>query len=196
MGLKSNETAHRPSGNTSINMKIPKSTSEHAGTLIRVLDFDPAKHLLKVVKMADNKPLEPDAEVDSANKRKKPYDEVSSKILKTSLAADGPIIEANDNSVSMRGNADFGFYSFREGGANIIKGPLSIATEPHQIRISGLTTLNPLVTSGFASTIVTPVPMTIWSLPTAAMIKPLLQDVLIMGTIYAASAMSGAGGAA
>jgi len=178
-------------GNKSVRDKIPKSASEHSGTLVRIVDFDQSKHLVKVVKEVDNKPLLKDQTVDKAIEQKKRYEPTVEKVLKTSEANDGPIISANDNYVSMRGNDDFGFFSYREGGANIIKGPLSIATEPHQVRLAGLTTLNPLITSGFASTIVTPLPTTVWSLPTAAMIKPLLKDILIMGTILAAAGSAG-----
>jgi len=184
MSIKKN-LEHR--GNKSIRDKIPKSISEHAGTLIKIVDFDPAKHLVKVIRVADGKPLLKDQNVDKGIEQKKRFESTGEKVLKTSQASDGPIISANDNYVSMRGNSDFGFFSYREGGANIIKGPLSIATEPHQVRLSGLTTLNPLLTSGFASTIVTPIPTTIWSLPASAMIKPILKDVLIMGTILAAA---------
>lgn len=173
-------------GNKSISDMIPKAISEHKGTLVRIVDFDPAKHLVKVVTLADNKPLLKDQDTEEAPDQKKRYKHTGEKVLKTSQANDGPIISANDSFVSMRGNADYGFFSFREGGANIIKGPISFGVEPQQIRISGLTTLNPIATSGFASTIVTPIPMTNWSLPTAAAIKPILKDVLIMGTLLAA----------
>lgn len=173
-------------GNKSISDLIPKAMSEHKGTLVRIVDFDPGKHLLKVVKVSDNLPLMDDQQVDKAIEQKKRYEATGEKVLKTSLAQDGPIVSVNDSYASLRGNDDYGFFSFREGGGNIIKGPLSIATEPHQIRLSGLTTLNPLITSGFASTIVTPIPTTVWALPTAGAIKPILKDILVMGTLLAA----------
>jgi len=184
MSIKKNKE-HR--GNNSINNFIKKALSEFAGTLVKIVDFDPSKHLVKVVKVVDNKPLMKDQQVDEAIAQKKKFKHNGEKVLKTSQAADGPIIAANDNFVSMRGNADYGFFSYREGGGNIIKGPLSIATEPHQVRIAGMTTLNPLITSGFPSTIVTPIPTTVWAIPTAGMIKPILKDVLIMGTLVAAA---------
>lgn len=184
MSLNKN-TEHR--GNKSLNDFIKKATSEHAGTLVRIVDFDPAKHLVKVVKVADNQPLSKDQQVDESITQKKKFKHTGEKSLKTSGAPDGPILSANDNYVSMRGNSDYGFFSYREGGGNIIKGPLSLATEPHQIRLSGMTTLNPLITSGFPSTIVTPIPTTVWALPKAAMIKPILKDVLVMGTLLAAA---------
>jgi len=173
-------------GNKSISDMIPKAMSADKGTLVRIVDFDPAKHLVKVVRMSDNKPLLKDQEIEEAPSQKKRYKPTGEKVLKTSQAGDGPIISANDNVVSMRGNADYGFFSFREGGGNIIKGPISFGVEPQQIRISGLTTLNPLATSGFPSTIVTPIPMTNWALPTAAAIKPILTNILVMGTLMAA----------
>jgi hypothetical protein len=173
-------------GNKSISDMIPKAVSEHKGTLVRIVDWDPAKHLVKVVKLADNRPLLKDQEIEEAPSQKKRYKATGEKVLKTSLSADGPIVSVNDGFASIRGNGDYGFFSYKEGGGNIIKGPLSLAVEPQQVRISGLTTLNPLATSGFPSTIVTPIPMTTWALPTAAAIKPILKDVLVMGTLLAA----------
>jgi len=173
-------------GNETVLQKIPRAVSEHSGILVRIVDFDPNKHLVKVVKLSDNKPLLKDQIVDTAPTQKKRFEHKGEKVLKTSPAADGPIIAVNDDSSSIRGNADEGIYVFKDGG-NLIKGKLSLATEPHNIRLSGLTTLNPLITSGFPSTIVTPIPATIWALPTAAIIKPILKDVLIMGTLVAAA---------
>jgi len=170
--------------------KLPSARSEHAGTVVKIVDYDPAKHLVKVVKKSDNQPLDQDIQVDVESEHKKAFEHPNAKTLKTSQAADGPIVEVDDNVASIRGNADYGFFSYREGGGNIIKGPLSIATEPHQIRIAGLTTLNPLITSGFASTIVTPIPTCVHALPTASIIKPILKDVLVAGTILAAAGSS------
>jgi len=173
-------------GNNSVLQKIPRAVSEHSGVLVRIVDFDPNKHLVKVVRLSDGKPLLKDQVVDTAITQKKRFEHKGEKVMKTSPAADGPIAAVNDDIVSMRGNADEGFYSMRDGG-NLIKGKLSLATEPHNIRLSGLTTLNPLITSGFPSTIVTPIPATIWALPTAAILKPILKDVLVMGTLVAAA---------
>lgn len=118
--------------------------------------------------------------------KKETFKKPRNKVLKTLSAPDGPILEVNNESSSLRGNGDYGFYSYRSGGGNIIRGPLSIAAEPHQIKLSGVTRLNPLITSGFPSTIVTPIPTTIWSLPAASMVRPLLKDVAIMATVVAA----------
>ena len=107
-------------------------------------------------------------------------------MIKTLAAAGSPIMEVNDNYSSLRGNPDYGFFSYRQGGGNIVKGPISLATEPHQIKISGISTFNPLITSGFPSTIVTPIPTCVWSLPAAAAIQPLLKDVTIMATLVSA----------
>ena len=184
MTIKENKS-HR--GNKGIGEMTPKAISEHAGTLVRITDYDKNKHKLKVVKLADNQPLDPDQETEEKIEQKKLYDHPNTRTLKVSEAADGPIVEATEDYVSMRGNGDYGFFSYREGGANIIKGPLSIAAEPHQVRLAGLTTLNPLITSGFASTIVTPLPACVWSLPGAATIRTLLKDVLVAGTLMAAA---------
>jgi len=176
---------HRPT--KTLSEKIPKAKSEHAGTLVKIIDYDPAKHLVKVVKYRDNEPLDKDQEMDEKIVQKKAFEHPRSKSLKTLDLPSAPIAEVNDEVASLRGNSNFGFFSYREGGGNIIKGPLSIATEPHQVRLSGLTTLNPLITSGFPSTMVTPLPATVWAIPTAAMVKPILKNVLIAGTILAAA---------
>jgi len=167
--------------------KIPKAYSENAGTLVRIVDYDPEKHLVKVVRLDNNKPLELDKETLEDINQKKTYDQPNSKVLKTSLASDGPIVESNEVFARVCGNDNHGFFSYREGGANIIKGPLSIATQPHQVRLAGLSTLNPLITSGFPSTIVTPIPTCVWNLPSAGIIKPLLADVMTAATIVAAA---------
>lgn len=174
------------SGNKPITNKTPKARSEYAGTRIRVTQYDAAKHLVKVVDSETNQPLARDLEVIEPVSQKQAFTKPNSKVIKTLDAPGAPILEVNDYYSSIRGNADYGFFSYREGGGNIIKGPLSIATEPHQIRLGGLTTLNPLVTSGFPSTIVTPIPMTVWNLPGAGAIQPLLKDVTIMATLVAA----------
>lgn len=173
-------------GNNSIANKIPKGGSEHEGTRVRIIDYDPQKHLVKVVKISDNQPLDKDVAVEVEVNQKKAFSQPSGKVIKTSEAPGAPIAEVNNYYSSIRGNADYGFFSFKEGGGNIIKGPLSLAVEPHQVRLSGLTTLNPLLTSGFPSTIVTPIPTTVWSLPAAGAIQPLLKDVIIMATLVSA----------
>ena len=110
------------------------------------------------------------------------YKQPSTQVLKTLPAPDGPIVEVTDSSASLRGGSEYGFFSYRESG-NIIKGPLSIAAKPHEVRLSGVTTLNPLITSGFASTIVTPIPTTVWSIPMAGMLGPIKKDVAIMAAM-------------
>lgn len=167
--------------------KIPKAKSEYAGTIVKIVDYDPANHLVSVIKQ-DGKPLEKPYETQQAVLQKKTYSQPTSKVLKTSNAGDGPVIEVDDTSASVRGNADYGFFSFREGGGNIIKGPLSIGAAPNQIKVSGLHTFNPIALSGFPSTIVTPIPTFLWSLPAAGAIKPLLKDVAIMSTLVSALA--------
>jgi len=58
---------------------------------------------------------------------------------------------------------------------------------PNEFRMSAITTLNPLIISGFPSTIVTPLPTCVWSFPSAASIKPIMKSVLIASTILAAA---------
>lgn len=173
-------------GNSSIANKIPSSKSRHAGTAVRIVEYDPVRKLCKVVRIADNKPLSPDINSFNASRPAKPFKIPNGKFIKTLDAPDAPIVEVNDDSASIRGNSNYGFFTFRQGGGNIIKGPLSIATDPHQIRVAGITTLNPLLTTCFPSTIVTPMPTLMWSLPSAAAIKPVLKDVIMMGTVLSA----------
>lgn len=173
-------------GNTDSLLRIPNARSEHAGELVRIVDYDPATHRCKVVRLSNGEPLEPDQQTEEKIDQKKAFEHSGNKVLKATDAINGPILEVTPEMASLRGNSDFGFFTYREGGANIIKGPLSIATEPHQVRLAGLSTLNPLITSGFASTIVTPIPTCVWALPTTSMIQPLLRDVLIAGTVLAA----------
>ena len=168
--------------NSGVGNKIPKAKSEYAGKIVKIKDYDPAKHLVSVVDL-ENRPLEQDLETQQRVVQKKAYDQPPTKVLKTSDAADGPILEVGNSSVSMRGNGDYGYFSYREGGANIIKGPLSIGASADKIKVGGLHTLNPLAFSGFPSTIVTPIPTFLWALPSAAIIKPLLKDIAIMSTL-------------
>ena len=169
-----------------ITNKIPQGRSSNAGTMVKIIEYDPARHLLKVVRSSDNRPLEPDAQVQHNVAQGKQYSKPAGKSLKTLSAPGAPILEVTDSYSSVRGNGEFGFFSFREGGGNIIKGPLSIGAIPSQVRLSGITTLNPLITTCFPSTIVTPIPTTIWSLPAASAIQPLLKDVTIMATLVSA----------
>lgn len=170
----------------SVGNKIPKSGSEYAGTTVRIVDYDPSRHLVRVVKTADNSPLEKDLESPEKINKRKSFDTPTGKTIKTLNAANAPTLHVDDNSASLRGNSDYGFFSFREGGGNIIKGPLSIASAFSQVKIGGLSTLNPLLQSGFPSTIVTPIPTCLWSLPSASVIKPILKDVAVMQTLVSA----------
>jgi len=184
MSIKDNQKLR---GNRSLKDTVPTSISEHTGVKVKITDYNPATHRLTVVKESNNKPLLEDQEVDTEINQKKLYDQPTSKMIKTSLNNDAPIIEVSDEVASIRGGSNNGFFTYRRGGGNIIKGPLSIAAKPENIRISGITTLNPLITTGFASTIVTPIPTCIISVPGASAIKSLVRDVMVMGTIIAAA---------
>lgn len=170
--------------NSSSNKK-KTAGSELSGTPIRIKDYNPSKHLLKVVRVDNGEPLEEDLTILGEDTQVKPYEQVSSKCLKTSEKQDGPILQATDDAVSMRGSKESGFYSFAEHG-NIITGPLSIAAAPQDIRLSGVNTLNPLITSGFPSTIVTPIPATLISIPGGAAMKQIAKDVVLMSILVAA----------
>jgi hypothetical protein len=173
------------SNEASKNNPIPKGDSKHAKTLIKIKEFNPSKHLLKVVRASDGEPLEKDINVLGEVTQSKPYDKRSAKSIKTSDTSDGPILEVADDSASLRGSADFGFYSYNKFG-NIIKGPLSITAAPQEVRLSGVTTLNPLLTNCFPSTIVTPIPVAVWSIPGAGMVAPIAKDLIIMASLIAA----------
>jgi hypothetical protein len=176
-------------GNSSVANKTPISKSKNAGLAVRVVEYDAERGLCKVVRLDTGKPLSPDVNAPTASRPAKPFKAPQGKFIKTLSAPDAPSVTVTDTFTAMRGNDNYGFYSFREGGGNIIKGPLSIAADAHQIRVSGITTLNPLLTTCFPSTIVTPMPTLMWAIPSAAAVKPLVKDVIMMGTLM--SAMTG-----
>ena len=171
-------------GNSSVANKTPISKSKNAGLAVRIVDYDAERGLCKVVRLDTGEPLSPDINSPTATRPSKPYKTPQGKFIKTLSAPDAPSVTVTDSFAAMRGNDNYGFYTFREGGGNIIKGPLSIAADAHQVRVSGITTLNPLLTTCFPSTIVTPMPTLMWSLPAAGAIKPVLKDVIMMGTVY------------
>jgi hypothetical protein len=156
-----------------------------AGVKVRIVDYDPSRHLVRAV-MMDGSPLAPDSPVDEKLHLEKKFEKHPSKSLKYSDDLNAPILEVTAELASMRGNKNYGFYTFKEGGGNIIKGPLSIATDPHQVRIAGLNTLNPLIISGFPSTIITPIPTTLFSIPGTGAIGSLMKNTIILGTLVAA----------
>lgn len=156
--------------------------SEFSGTLVKIQDYNPAHHSLKVVRLSDGKSLIEQGAREAKVNKSKPFEQPNSISFKTLKAPDGPIVEVNDSQASIRGSSNDGFYSSREFG-NIIKGPTSFSAMPHEIRISGLMTLHPLLTSGFPSTIVTPIPTLQWSLPSATMLAPIAKDVALMSTL-------------
>lgn len=166
---------------------IDKGRSEHAGVSVKILDYDPRHHRVKVVRADNNQPLRSPKNTDQDIEQVKPFDHRSAKTLKTFQGPEGPILEVNDEMAFVQGSSQYGFFSTKNYG-NIIKGPLSIEALPHEIRLSGVNMLNPLITSGFPSTIVTPLPTTIFSLPGAAMVGQMSKDIAVM------SALVGIGG--
>jgi hypothetical protein len=163
---------------------LPKSDSKHSKTLVKIKAYNESKHLVKVVRASDGEPLEEDIIVKGEIIQSMPFEKSATKTLKTVDTSDGPILEITDDSASLRGSPDNGFFSYNKFG-NVIKGPLSITAAPQEIRLSGVTTLNPLITSCFPSTIVTPMPMTVWSIPGADMVGPMMKDVAVMASIVA-----------
>lgn len=156
--------------------------SEFAGVLVKIKDYNPAHHSLKVVRLSDGKPLVGSTTRAENINKTKPFDQPNTINFKTLSAPDAPIFEVGDDEVSIRGSSSNGFHSSRQFG-NIIKGPLSISAMPHEVRVSGLMTLHPLLTSGFPSTIVTPIPTLQWSLPSGAMLAPIAKDIALMSTL-------------
>lgn len=164
---------------------VPISKSKYAGTLVRIDKFNDSRHLCKVVRANDGLPLEQDVEVVGDIKQNLAYEKKAAKTIKTINTPDGPIMEVTDNFSSIRGSASNGFMSYNDFG-NFIKGPLSITAAPHEVRMGGVMTMNPLLTSCFPSTIVTPVPHFVWNLPGAGSLATIAKDVVIMGTLVAA----------
>lgn len=164
---------------------VPRSCSEHKGTIVQIKDVNPSNHTLKVVRASDGQPLEDGAYVEGRIEQIKPYQANLSKWLKVSEFQDGAIVEVSEETVSIRGSSNNGFFSTSQFG-NIIKGPTSFSAAPHEIRMTGVTTLNPLLTSCFPSTIVTPISTNVWSIPGASMLAPIAKDVSIMATLITA----------
>lgn len=162
-----------------------KGYSEFAGVPCRIVDYNPNTHLVQLVKASDGEPLIDGIGVETSVDQRKPYEQPSAKIIKTLAAPDAPIVEVNDLEASIRGSSNSGFYSLREGG-NIVKGAISFSASPSEIKIAGVTNLNPLITSCFPSTIVTPIPTTQWAIPGAGMLGTIAKDVILMGTLMGA----------
>lgn len=168
-----------------INKEVSRSRHQHAGTLVRITEYNPSKHLLKVVKAKNGEPLEKDGKVDYEVVQNKPFEQREARVLKVSDLETGPIIEVTNDTASLRGSSDSGFYSTEKFG-NIIKGPLSIEASPQDIKISGINTLNPLISSGIPSTIVTPIPVCLFDFPGAKAVGPIMKDVATMAVLVAA----------
>lgn len=75
---------------------------------------------------------------------------------------------ATEKEVVMKGGTNYRIISSSEFG-NIITGPLSISTSFSKIRVGGLWQLNPLLQSTIPSTIVTPIPVFIFSPPASGL---------------------------
>ena len=164
-----------------------KSGSEHSGVLVKIVDYDPRHHRVKVVRADNNQPLRPSKTIDREINQAKAYEQQTAKTLKTFPGAEGPIVQVSNEEAKIQGSSQYGLVSSRQYG-NIIKGPLSIEALPHEIRLSGINTLNPLLTSGFPSTMVTPLPTTMFALPGAALVGGMAKDIAMM------SALMGIGG--
>lgn len=156
--------------------------SSEAGTLVIIDDYNPATHTLKIKRYDNGQPLRGPRTTQEKVSQPKPYEQSLAQTLKTLPAPDAPIVEVNDGEASIRGSSTSGLYSSREFG-NIVKGPTSFSAQPHEMRVGGLQTFHPLLTSGFPSTIVTPIPVFQWSLPSAAMLGPIAKDVALMAAL-------------
>lgn len=165
--------------------EIPNAQSQDAGILVRIMGYDPATHRVTLVRADTNTPLREDQWIDEAPDQGQLFEHRVAKTLKTSPIKDGPIVEVTDDVAAIRGSSQYGMFSYKDYG-NIVKGPTSFAAQPHEIRLSGITTLNPLLTSGFPSTIVTPMPTCIFSIPGAGVVGQMGKDVAIMAGLVAA----------
>lgn len=167
--------------------KAPKAGNEEKGILVKINYYDPHHHRVKVTRADNNQPLRNSKYTEKDIEQTVPYEHRTAKTMKTFPGAEGPIVEVNDDMSFLQGSSRHGFFSTKNYG-NIIKGPLSIEAQPHEVRLSGITTLNPLITSGFPSTMITPLPTTIYSIPGAAMVGQMSKDIAMM------SALIGIGG--
>lgn len=156
--------------------------SEHAGTLVKIQDYNPANHSVKVVRLDNGQPLVGNIATTKDINQSKAFEQPRAKVLKTLPAPDAPIVEVNDQEASIRGSSTSGFHSSREFG-NIVKGPISFSAQPHEMRVGGIMTFHPLLMSGFPSTMVTPIPTFRWSLPTGSMLGPIAKDIALMSTL-------------
>ena len=159
--------------------------SEFAGTQCKIVNYNPNTHTLDLVRASDGKPLIEGIKLTAGTKQARPYEAQTTKSLKTLSAPDAPILEVADNQASIRGSSNNGFYSLRSGGS-VIKGPLSVEASPSQVKLSGVTNLNPLLTSCFPSTIVTPIPVAQWNIPGAASLQTISKDVMLIGALIGA----------
>jgi hypothetical protein len=161
-------------------------SSPDEGVLVLIEDYDPLKHRVKVKRASNGRPLETNRSTSIPIEQKKVYELQDKKVLKVGDDPNSPLVEATVNYSRLSGSNDYGFFSYKEGG-NFIKGPVSLVCRPDEIRLSALSVLNPLITSGFPSTINTPIPVCLWSIPGVAALRPLLKSVLIASTLLAAT---------
>jgi hypothetical protein len=158
--------------------------SKYAGTLVQIADYDSQKHLVDVTRL-DGTPLEGSRTVEKEVEQKKVYEIENRRVLKIDDDSNGSVLEVTNNYARLSGNKENGFFSYKEDGNNIIKGPLSIAAMPGQVRLGGITTLNPLLISCFPSTIVSPMPTCIFNIPGVQAVKYLQKAVGTMATLVA-----------
>ena len=160
----------------------PNAKSSHAGVAVKILDYDVAKHLVKIVRADNGQPLVGKITTEKDIVQEKQIETKNKKVLKTLPTKEGPIVEVDDEQSSIRGSSQYGFHSSNKFG-NIVRGPISIVAKPHEVRLSGVTTLNPLITSGFASTVVTPVPTVVFSIPSAKVLAQMSKDIATIGAM-------------
>lgn len=165
---------------TDKNSPIKKSVD--SGRLVIIEDYIPGTHTLKIKDYKTGKPVRGPLSSPEKVIQSKVFEQNLSMTLKTLPTQNGPIVEVNDGEASIRGSSTNGLYSSKDFG-NIVKGPTSFSAQPHEMRVGGLQTFHPLLTSGFPSTIVTPIPVFQWSLPSAAMLGPIAKDVALMATL-------------
>ena len=94
--------------------EIPRN--KLAGTFVKIKDYNPSDHTLKIVRADNGEPLIPNVDINAEIVRSKSFEQQRSKTLKTLPAPDAPILEVNDHDASIRGSGNNGF----AGGSGIV----------------------------------------------------------------------------
>lgn len=102
------------------------------------------------------------------------------KIMKTNSDSTSSVIAAETYSQMI---ANSNSVSVDAEGGTFINGPLSISSQAENIRIGAIYRVNPLVSTGLPSTMITPIPTLV--------IDPPIKNLMSMGAIAAMVASTG-----